>query len=407
MNKIERRLKREAGAMLPDATLKERIRSECFGDRVFEEVAEPALVAETAGTTKTGRAPLSRNKRFAVAVALALIVCFVVGMSCYFALAKVPVAVSDTFVSININPSFGITADANDKVTSVTALNEDAAVVLYGMNLVGLSVSDAADRIVTESAKLGYLDTTSVGSMSFLAVNENGEKETAVANKLNLSLTALMAKNNWQTTVNSENADYANNGGSSSSYRFKFDFGRNSMSVGYTLLTQRAGEKTGQSASYFSRFSAESMLKLISDYNEESMAKVESALEQSWQNNSQLQDSYDKLQQLREEHERFIADIEAVLEILDDSDGYLTEEERQKVRDLLSHPNLNLDGALDKLLEMIFSFAEDIEDAYDSISDLLEDILDKIEDSIYTLGSDLEEEINNWKKDFLEDVFDD
>ena len=217
--------------MLPDATLKERIRSECFGDRVFEEVAEPALVAETAGTTKTGRAPLSRNKRFAIVVALALIVCFVIGMSCYFALAKVPVAVSDTFVSININPSFGITADANDKVTSVTALNEDAAVVLYGMNLVGMSVSDAADRIVTESAKLGYLDTTSTGSMSFLAVNENGKKETAVANKLNLSLTALMAKNNWQTTVNSENADYANNGGSSSSYRFKFDFGRNSMSV--------------------------------------------------------------------------------------------------------------------------------------------------------------------------------
>ena len=61
MKNIERRIKKAAERMLPDSKVKESIRNELYGDRVFAEVAEPVVVAESAGNNVSSRVGLRKK----------------------------------------------------------------------------------------------------------------------------------------------------------------------------------------------------------------------------------------------------------------------------------------------------------------------------------------------------------
>lgn len=442
MKKIERRLKSEANGMLPDANVKERIRRECFDTRVFAEVEEPAFATATVKGSSSNTAHMSRGKKFTFAVAFILLACLIVGTACYLALAKVPVPVSETFVNISINPEFGITANESDIVTEVTALNEDAAVVLYGMNLVGLTVTEATNRLVAESAALGYLDTSENGSMEILAVNENGLKEDAVTDSLLNSLGELFATNNWQTGIHNaacnnpdctgdctgENCQGSGNGsgnggngnggngngngyqggngnggnGNGYAYQYKYSFGRNSATAGKTALAQRACNRLGNSYGECIRMSVASIGEMMANACRETVGKVESALQESFENNSSLNDGYNSLQQKQQEREDFVRDIERVLELLDESDGYLSPDEWSAIKDLLHHPYLDL-GAIVDLIE---SWWGDFEELCEQIEDLLEDALEFFEEEVHEFGSNLAKEVNEWKKEFIEEFMD-
>ena len=420
MKKIERRLKSEANGMLPDANVKERIRRECFDTRVFAEVEEPAFATATAKGSARNTTHMSRGKKFTFAVAFILLACLIVGTACYLALAKVPVPVSETFVNISINPEFGITANESDIVTEVTALNEDAAVVLYGMNLVGLTVTEATNRLVAESAALGYLDTSENGSMEILAVNENGLKEDAVTDSLLNSLDELFATNNWQTGIHNaacnnpdctgENCHGGGNGsgngnggnGNGYAYQYKYSFGRNSATAGKTALAQRACNRLGNSYGECIRMSVASIGEMMANACRETVGKVESALQKSFENNSSLNDGYNSLQQKQQEREDFVRDIERVIDLLDESDGYLSPDEWSAIKDLLHHPYLDL-GAIVDLIE---SWWGDFEELCEQIEDLLEDALEFFEEEVYEFGSNLAKEVNEWKKEFIDEFMD-
>lgn len=415
MKKIERRLKSEANGMLPDANVKERIKRECFDTRVFAEVEEPAFATATVKGSARNTTHMSRGKKFTFAVAFVLLACLIVGTACYLALAKVPVPVSETFVNISINPEFGITANESDIVTEVTALNEDAAVVLYGMNLVGLTVTEATNRLVAESAALGYLDTSENGSMEILAVNENGLKEDAVTDSLLNSLGELFATNNWQTGIHNaacnnpdctgdctgENCQGGGNG-NGYAYQYKYSFGRNSATAGKTALAQRACNRLGNSYGECIRMSVASIGEMMANTCRETVGKVESALQESFENNSSLNDGYNSLQQKQQEREDFVRDIERVLELLDESDGYLSPDEWSAIKDLLHHPYLDL-GAIVDLIE---SWWGDFEELCEQIEDLLEDALEFFEEEVHEFGSNLAKEVNEWKKEFIKEFMD-
>ncbi len=415
MKKIERRLKSEANGMLPDANVKERIKRECFDTRVFAEVEEPAFATATVKGSARNTTHMSRGKKFTFAVAFVLLACLIVGTACYLALAKVPVPVSETFVNISINPEFGITANESDIVTEVTALNEDAAVVLYGMNLVGLTVTEATNRLVAESAALGYLDTSENGSMEILAVNENGLKEDAVTDSLLNSLGELFATNNWQTGIHNaacnnpdctgdctgENCQGGGNG-NGYAYQYKYSFGRNSATAGKTALAQRACNRLGNSYGECIRMSVASIGEMMANACRETVGKVESALQESFENNSSLNDGYNSLQQKQQEREDFVRDIERVLELLDESDGYLSPDEWSAIKDLLHHPYLDL-GAIVDLIE---SWWGDFEELCEQIEDLLEDALEFFEEEVHEFGSNLAKEVNEWKKEFIKEFMD-
>ena len=68
-----------------------------------------------------------------------------------------------SYVGIDVNPSVSLVLDKNDKVLSVLADNEDAQVLLYGENLVGMSADEAAKKIAALSVELGYLNENNRG----------------------------------------------------------------------------------------------------------------------------------------------------------------------------------------------------------------------------------------------------
>lgn len=68
-----------------------------------------------------------------------------------------------SYVGIDVNPSVSLVLDKNDTVLSVLADNEDAQVLLYGENLVGMSADEAAKKIAELSVELGYLNENNRG----------------------------------------------------------------------------------------------------------------------------------------------------------------------------------------------------------------------------------------------------
>lgn len=64
---------------------------------------------------------------------------------------------STTYVNLMINPNIELELDQNDKVLDVSALNEEAEIVLYDMDLINKSYEEAIDVLIDELVELGYI----------------------------------------------------------------------------------------------------------------------------------------------------------------------------------------------------------------------------------------------------------
>ncbi|MCM1042835.1 MAG: hypothetical protein NC350_01335 [Corallococcus sp.] len=72
---------------------------------------------------------------------------------------------NDSFVKVNINPAFTFVADSDGKVVKVIADNRDGEVVLTGAGkdtFAGKTVEEAVSFVVTEAAKLGFVNGNQV-----------------------------------------------------------------------------------------------------------------------------------------------------------------------------------------------------------------------------------------------------
>lgn len=99
--------------------------------------------------------------------------------------------VSETYISISINPAFEITADTNDKVTSVTGLNSDARLVMLGKTYVGKSVLDVCKDIVKTSIHLGYVNEDNL-NINIVAANSDNGKESSTISSLQAAIGGLI-----------------------------------------------------------------------------------------------------------------------------------------------------------------------------------------------------------------------
>ena len=66
-------------------------------------------------------------------------------------------AAEHTRMTVDINPSVELMVDADNKVVSVTALNDDAAVILQGTAFVGKTSDEAVQAVVQVAAETGYI----------------------------------------------------------------------------------------------------------------------------------------------------------------------------------------------------------------------------------------------------------
>lgn len=60
-------------------------------------------------------------------------------------------------MQVDINPSVEFILDADDKVLSVTALNDDGALIVAGEAFVGKTAEDAVELMASISTDAGYL----------------------------------------------------------------------------------------------------------------------------------------------------------------------------------------------------------------------------------------------------------
>lgn len=87
-----------------------------------------------------------------------------------------------TYMSIDINPSFGIEVEEDGVVVSVEALNEDAVIVLLDTDLVGKTVEEVFTTIVSLAEELGYLKED--GTVNVVMSNEFKAVEEAIATRV-------------------------------------------------------------------------------------------------------------------------------------------------------------------------------------------------------------------------------
>lgn len=66
-------------------------------------------------------------------------------------------AAEHTRMTVDINPSVELMVDADNKVVSVTALNDDAAVILQGTAFVGKTSDEAVQAVVQVATETGYI----------------------------------------------------------------------------------------------------------------------------------------------------------------------------------------------------------------------------------------------------------
>ena len=98
---------------------------------------------------------------------------------------------------IDINPSFEISYDTNGLVQAVSPLNEDAEVLLYNVDLIGVHYELAVSQIVESCIELGYISANRIdNAIMTTAVNELGVKDEKMTEVIKKTFTNEFSNRN-------------------------------------------------------------------------------------------------------------------------------------------------------------------------------------------------------------------
>lgn len=115
-----------------------------------------------------------KKKIFCLILTAAILLSAVAMNSCG-SKSEVP-AGGTTRITFDVNPSVELIVDGNDKVVSVTALNDDGSILIAGEAIVGKTAEEAAELLVTLSVETGYL---SEGNENTVKISVSGSDEYA------------------------------------------------------------------------------------------------------------------------------------------------------------------------------------------------------------------------------------
>lgn len=79
------------------------------------------------------------------------------------------------YVAIDINPSIEFVVDATDIVVSYNLLNEDAEILVAGIDFIGMNVDDAVELFIQMATEAGYIDVDSEDNAVLITVLGNEE----------------------------------------------------------------------------------------------------------------------------------------------------------------------------------------------------------------------------------------
>lgn len=109
-----------------------------------------------------------------------------------------------TRVTVDINPSIEIIVDEDDKVVSVTALNDEGNIIIVGETIVGKTVEEAVNIIVSVATETGYLVKGEVeASENEIKVSVSGDEaaQTELYNKIKGEIENVVANYDLEALV--------------------------------------------------------------------------------------------------------------------------------------------------------------------------------------------------------------
>ena len=139
-------------------------------------------------------------KKSVVAILIAVLL---VGTIFSFAGCKETKQVATSYVSMDINPSVELVLDQNNNVISYSCENEDALLMLYGENIIGLNVDKASQKIIDLAIEFGYLTEDNCGVQVNVA-SDNSKVETNILDKIGVVVEKAEGKLSFEVNYNKE-----------------------------------------------------------------------------------------------------------------------------------------------------------------------------------------------------------
>lgn len=106
----------------------------------------------------------------------------------------------DSVIDIDVNPSVEITANKNDKVIDVVALNDDAKTIIGDMDLRKTDLNVAVNAIVGSMVKNGYVVNDENGIL-VTVLNDDTEKADALRKEIMTDIDSALKENNADAAV--------------------------------------------------------------------------------------------------------------------------------------------------------------------------------------------------------------
>ncbi len=121
-------------------------------------------------------------KKYGFAVGFAVIA--IIGVFSFWNYSKTSDQ-SLSYVTISINPEVSLALNSEDEVVEVIPLNEDADILTSDLELVGLDVLEASEKVIDAAMETGYLDEYSdENTVVLTTVNDNEEKRQELESKI-------------------------------------------------------------------------------------------------------------------------------------------------------------------------------------------------------------------------------
>ena len=109
----------------------------------------------------------------------------------------------DSIVEIDVNPSIELKINRQEKILSANPLNEDANVILDGMDLKGVDLDIALNALIGSMLKNGYVNELR-NSVLISVENEDEAKSAALSQRLTDEVNKLLADSSIQGAVLSQ-----------------------------------------------------------------------------------------------------------------------------------------------------------------------------------------------------------
>lgn len=100
----------------------------------------------------------------------------------------------DATIAVDVNPSIELTANRQEKVLEVRALNQDAEQVLDGMDLKGTDLNVAMNALIGSMVKHGYIDAAN-NSVLVSVESSSPEREQQLQAELTADINSVLTQN--------------------------------------------------------------------------------------------------------------------------------------------------------------------------------------------------------------------